>query len=698
LPALIVSYTSHPGGAERILADHATAIGDDAIVACPGGWLADELRARGLRVFPLRERSIELRGRRVAAALGLAAHAREVRALVEALRPSTLVAWGMRAGLGCARALARLEVERPRFAFQHVDLLPGAVVARAVRAAAARADLVLALSDAIAHDLDPGGRLGVRVIRPGVDLERFSPPATPVTPDAPALFLGALAGWKRPELAVEAARLAGVDLVVAGAPLDDAGRRLEERLRAAARDEPDAATGEPPAAARPDAATREPPAAARPDAAARRHPRVTLAGRLADPAAALRQASLLLHTADREPYGMALVEALACGVPVVAPASGGPREIVDDSCARLFRPGDPRAAAAAIEAAHQQRDALSAAARARAERLFDLRDSRRRYGELLGEPSAKAAATAATPPRGEGIALVTVLHDSEQDLRALLASLDRHLPQAHLIAVDSGSADGGAGAGAARDWRGNSTVVELTENVGFGRATNAGVAAATEPVTIVLNPDVELLDSSLAELAAQAAGHPHRILAPLVLLPDGSRQDSVHAEPAAAPELVRAAVPPPAGGRRPYPFLANEPRRVGWAVGCCLAARTDTLKRLGPFDERAFLYAEDLDLGLRAADAEVETWFWPQARVLHKRAHSTAQAFGGEPFELLAGRRRSVVEERRGTGARRRDDVLQAATFANRALLKALLRRPSTRERRQLKALVRTSLRGRSAR
>src|SRR3954447_14400351 len=82
LPALIVSYSAGPGGAERILADHASALGDDTCVACPEGWLANAVRAQGLHVFPLRQRPLELRGQRLAAALRLAGHAREVRELV----------------------------------------------------------------------------------------------------------------------------------------------------------------------------------------------------------------------------------------------------------------------------------------------------------------------------------------------------------------------------------------------------------------------------------------------------------------------------------------------------------------------------------------------------------------------------------------------------------------------------------------
>lgn len=525
---------------------------------------------------------------------------------------------------------------------------PGAnpVVARAVRAAAGRFDVVVALSQAIADDLR---REAVEVIRPGVDLERFHP-ADGRDSGGHALFLGAIVDWKRPDLAIRAAELAGIPLVLAGAPLDDAGRELEASLRSS--------------------------------------PGTTFTGRLADPAAALREAAVLLHCADREPYGMALVEALASGVPVVAPAAAGPREITDDTCARLYRPGDAEAAAAALTAALADRPRLARAARARAEKHFDLHGSRRHYQQLFPQTTA----TAATATGGAGIAVVTVLHDSRPEVEALMASLDRHLPGAHLIAVDSASSDDGAQV--VRDRGG--TVIRRDENVGYGRGTNIGIEAATDPVTVILNPDVELLDDSLAQLAEEAVRHEHRLLAPLVLLPDGSRQDSVHPLPGATPELIRAALPQPAGGARLDPWRANEPRAVGWAVGCAIAACTETLRALGPFDERAFLYGEDLDLGLRAAQRGIETWFWPRARVLHKRAHSTATAFGGEPFELLAQRRRAVIEERNGARAATRDDVVQAATFANRIVLKKLLRKPADRERRQLRA-VRLS-RGRSAR
>lgn len=287
-------------------------------------------------------------------------------------------------------------------------------------------------------------------------------------------------------------------------------------------------------------------------------------------------------------------------------------------------------------------------------------------------------------------ALVTVTHNSRTDLERLLESVQRHLPGVPLVVVDSGSRDGSAEAA-----RGHAAtrVVELGANVGFGRATNAGLAAVEEPAAVLLNPDTELLDTSLSRLAEELMrpDAPDRLLGPEVLRPGGLREDTAQWRPTSPAALLGALVPPAALPRplreRVEPWRASGPRRVDWLVACCLAGRTDTLRRLGPFDERIFLYAEDLELGLRAQAQGLESWFWPAARVRHHGQHSTHAALGGEPFELKARQRRAVVHERLGPARGRLDDRLQLATFASRAALKQVLRRPAERERRQLAAL-----------
>jgi glycosyltransferase involved in cell wall biosynthesis len=346
-PALLVSYTGVLGGAERILLDCAGGLSRPAVVACPDGPLAEAARRMGLEVAPLRARSIELRGsatQSARAAVAIGGLAREVAGLVRARRPAVTVAWSMRALLACAT------VPRGLLLFQHNDFLPRGLVGRAVRRAARRADRVVCLSQAIAHDL---ALPGAEVIHAGVDLRRLQPAETHSAEDT-ALTLGAIVGWKRPDLALEvASRVPELRLRLAGRPLDDTGGRLLEALRGRA---------------------------AQPDLAGR----VELLGQVDDPVELLRGSACLLHCADREPYGLALVEALACGVPVVAPAAGGPGEIVDDSCGALYPPGDAHSAAEAVRAVLAD-PALRLGARARAEREFDRERSRARFNELVEE-------------------------------------------------------------------------------------------------------------------------------------------------------------------------------------------------------------------------------------------------------------------------------------------------------------------------
>ena len=349
--ALLVSYASALGGGERILLDRAAALDGPAVVACPAGPLADAVRERGLGLVELRPRRAELRGSardRAGAPLRLGAQAAEVRAAIRRLAPRCVVGWSMRGLLSCAAALSTVR-GAPPLVFAHNDLLPSPGVARAVRAAARRSAAVVALSAAIAEDLE----LDATVIHPGVDLRRFA--ASPLPTGAPrVLVLGALVGWKRLDLALEIAARSHVSLHLAGAPLDDSGHELLARLRARA-DQPDL------------------------------RGRVEIPGHGQDAAEALAQATCLLHCADREPFGMVMAEALAAGRPVAAPAAAGPLEIVDHTCGALYRPGDPEAGAHALAEVIERAPELSAPARARAEERFDVRDSGRRFAELIAD-------------------------------------------------------------------------------------------------------------------------------------------------------------------------------------------------------------------------------------------------------------------------------------------------------------------------
>lgn len=70
---------------------------------------------------------------------------------------------------------------------------------------------------------------------------------------------------------------------------------------------------------------------------------------------------------------------------------------------------------------------------------------------------------------------------------------------------------------------------------------------------------------------------------------------------------------------------------TGYATGCCFAMRCRDFERLGGFDERFGMYAEDVDLSLRVRALGMRIWYEPASTVWHKVSASLA----GSPFKKL---------------------------------------------------------------
>ena len=296
-----------------------------------------------------------------------------------------------------------------------------------------------------------------------------------------------------------------------------------------------------------------------------------------------------------------------------------------------------------------------------------------------GNPGGAAGGRLLTP-----FAIVTVIHDSEQELRGLLGSLVQlPEPRPRVVVVDSGSTDGGAALAAER----GAEVVRLDGNRGFGAGCNAGIERVEEPVTAFVNPDVELLDDGLARLARDAlAGG--ALLAPRLLNGDGTVQDSAHPLPGRAGSLVPAVLPRRLLPTRFEPWRADRPRTVGWAVAACILGRTAELRALGPFDPDAFLFYEDMELCLRARRAGIPTIYRPDVKVRHLGGTSTGRALAEERDLELRARRRREVMAKEGRARLAIDDLSEALTFATRAAARSVVGRGAL-ERARLRALLR---------
>jgi GT2 family glycosyltransferase len=266
-------------------------------------------------------------------------------------------------------------------------------------------------------------------------------------------------------------------------------------------------------------------------------------------------------------------------------------------------------------------------------------------------------------------AAVIVLHNSARELTALLESIDAHLAvRPQVICADSGSSDDGADV--ARNW--GAEVVVMDGNPGYGAANNAALELVREEVTVLLNPDSLLIDGSIVRLA-EIARASRALIAPSLLNDDRTVQDSAHPLPGGLDGYLAALTVPrllPAKLRnRLQPFRSTTRTEVGWAIGACLAAKTALLRQLGPFDPADFLFAEDLDLCLRARALGIPTIFDPSVSLVHSGAHTSRGELKQERFDLQARRRREVILQQLGEGALRRDDRTQALTFTARAAL-----------------------------
>lgn len=224
-----------------------------------------------------------------------------------------------------------------------------------------------------------------------------------------------------------------------------------------------------------------------------------------------------------------------------------------------------------------------------------------------------------------------------------------------LIVVDNDSSD--SPGEVAADWKGSHRFLALDENLGFGRASNAGVREAPEAITVLLNPDTELVDSSLDRLAA-AADELGALVGPRVLNSDRTVQPSASGPEVGPWPWVRALVPgslqPEALRARTEPYRLERRIPVAWLTGACIAAPTAALRRLGPFDPALHLYGEDVDLGLRAGANGVGSWFDPTVcRLIHHGQGSSTIVYGSREGWRPTGILNWRAAVRRAHGARR---------------------------------------------
>jgi len=207
--------------------------------------------------------------------------------------------------------------------------------------------------------------------------------------------------------------------------------------------------------------------------------------------------------------------------------------------------------------------------------------------------------------------------------------------RAEVWVVDNASSDGSAEL--VRERFGWVRLVASAENMGFGRAINLVARETSSEWLATANADVALRPGALDLMLAAGARDPGAgAIAPRLALPRGQTQHSVFAFPTITYAFILATgafrLSSTIGDRLAFPghWNMDRARRVPWAVAAFLLVRRAAWDEAGGFDERQWMYAEDLDLGWRLKQSGWATRYEPRAVVDHANAASTSQLFGPE--------------------------------------------------------------------
>lgn len=224
------------------------------------------------------------------------------------------------------------------------------------------------------------------------------------------------------------------------------------------------------------------------------------------------------------------------------------------------------------------------------------------------------------------------------NVRGLLESCLRSIELAgqgieyEIIIVDNASSDGTPQL--LRDKYPGAQLIANENNRGFAAATNQGLRAATGTYLLLLNPDTELRPDTLTmSLQLMAKYDRCGALGCQIRNPDGSLQSSVRRFPWWRP-LSLMLLKLPKLTQRSYAsidsYLATDfdyarPARVDQIMGAYMLVRRSALTEVGGFDERFFLWFEEVDFCARLWAAGWAVLYTPQTHIIHHGGQSFAQ-------------------------------------------------------------------------
>ncbi|MBI5655015.1 glycosyltransferase family 2 protein [Candidatus Uhrbacteria bacterium] len=181
-------------------------------------------------------------------------------------------------------------------------------------------------------------------------------------------------------------------------------------------------------------------------------------------------------------------------------------------------------------------------------------------------------------------------------------------------------------------------LIEAPGNIGYGAGNNLALAQAKGDYVMTVNPDIVVFPGQLEKLIAEADKRPEvGVFGPRLLNPDRTMQRSFYRFPTTLiPVYRRTPLGRTSRGKKMiawYLMLEHDPTDVmeaDWVLGGAQLIRKRMLDEVGAFDDRFFMYFEEVDLCRRAWIKGWRVAYVPQAELIHfhTRESDTGSVFG----------------------------------------------------------------------
>jgi N-acetylglucosaminyl-diphospho-decaprenol L-rhamnosyltransferase len=171
-----------------------------------------------------------------------------------------------------------------------------------------------------------------------------------------------------------------------------------------------------------------------------------------------------------------------------------------------------------------------------------------------------------------------------------------------------------------------------TENLGFSRCNNIGLAAASGRHLLLLNPDTEVIGGAVGQMVAYLDAHPQiGIVGPHTLNTDLTTQSTRRRFPTVSLAFFESTwlqpFTPKAWLDRYYvvDLPDSDVFEIDWVQGSALMARREVYQQIGGLDEQYVMFFEELDWCKRAKNAGWRVAYFGTAQIVHHGGKSTDQ-------------------------------------------------------------------------